>query len=289
MLWNEKPAGPAVILCPTDFGGHARHALAYAAALAGPANAAIALMHVTPLPLPSVEDDELPDWMPDGVSPGTLLLDEMQKLAAPLRAAGLTTHIHVREGVPGEEILRAASELDADLIAMGTHGRRGLRKLLGSHAEHVLRFATCPVLTVSRALAAGEERSIRLGRILCAASGAKHSLSTIAYAARMAARAGSHLTLLHVREPGRADELPLPAEGVGAAFEQRVVSGVPSAEIVHAAREDDADLIVVGSHEGATSTAGFLGSTCARLVQAAPCAVLTVPAPVPAPAARRSA
>jgi nucleotide-binding universal stress UspA family protein len=77
--------------------------------------------------------------------------------------------------------------------------------------------------------------------------------------------------------------------GVPAAFEQRVVTGAPSAELVHAAREDDADLVVVGRPEHAASPLGFVGTTCGRLVQAAPCAVLTVPRAVPVAAARLSA
>lgn len=56
---------------------------------------------------------------------------------------------HQRTDVPSEEITRLASELDADLIVVGTHGRRGLsRLLLGSVAEGTVRLAPCPVLVV---------------------------------------------------------------------------------------------------------------------------------------------
>ena len=55
----------------------------------------------------------------------------------------------IRAGVPWEEVLNAATQLKADLIVMGTHGRRGLeRALLGSVAEKVVRMARVPVLTV---------------------------------------------------------------------------------------------------------------------------------------------
>jgi nucleotide-binding universal stress UspA family protein len=54
-----------------------------------------------------------------------------------------------REGYPPEVIVEAARELDVDLVAMGTHGRTGLRHLLlGSNAERVIEHAPCPVLTV---------------------------------------------------------------------------------------------------------------------------------------------
>jgi nucleotide-binding universal stress UspA family protein len=59
------------------------------------------------------------------------------------------------ELMTGEDIAhriqRAAQEFNADLVVLGTHGRRGVRRLmLGSVAEHILRIATCPVLLISR-------------------------------------------------------------------------------------------------------------------------------------------
>jgi nucleotide-binding universal stress UspA family protein len=55
----------------------------------------------------------------------------------------------LREGIAWEEINRVADELGADLIVIGTHGRKGLaRALLGSVAENVVRTATRPVLTI---------------------------------------------------------------------------------------------------------------------------------------------
>jgi nucleotide-binding universal stress UspA family protein len=54
---------------------------------------------------------------------------------------------HLREGVPGECILKTAIELDADLVVVGTRGRRGMSKMVfGSVAEQVLHHAQCPVL-----------------------------------------------------------------------------------------------------------------------------------------------
>jgi nucleotide-binding universal stress UspA family protein len=55
----------------------------------------------------------------------------------------------LRSGAAWEEILLAAAAIQADLIVVGTHGRRGLnRALLGSVAEKVVRMASMPVLTV---------------------------------------------------------------------------------------------------------------------------------------------
>lgn len=56
---------------------------------------------------------------------------------------------HQRLDVPSEEIAALAAELRADLVVVGTHGRRGLsRLLLGSVAEGIVRLAPCPVLVV---------------------------------------------------------------------------------------------------------------------------------------------
>ena len=67
-------------------------------------------------------------------------------------AAGVSADAAVRCD-PGtracDEILKEASRIDADLIVMGTHGRRGVGRLvLGSDAEYVLRFSSVPVLIV---------------------------------------------------------------------------------------------------------------------------------------------
>jgi nucleotide-binding universal stress UspA family protein len=62
---------------------------------------------------------------------------------------GQNTSIYVYHGYPAREIIRAASELNADLIVMSTHGRSGLSHiLLGSIAEKVVRYAACAVLTI---------------------------------------------------------------------------------------------------------------------------------------------
>lgn len=56
---------------------------------------------------------------------------------------------HLRLDAPAEETAQLAADLDAELVVVGTHGRRGIRRLLlGSVAEGVVRLAPCPVLVV---------------------------------------------------------------------------------------------------------------------------------------------
>jgi nucleotide-binding universal stress UspA family protein len=58
---------------------------------------------------------------------------------------------HVTAGSAWKQVLQAAIDLQADVILVGTHGRKGLeRMVLGSVAERVTRSASCPVVVVRR-------------------------------------------------------------------------------------------------------------------------------------------
>ena len=60
---------------------------------------------------------------------------------------GIVCDGEIRHGVPYEEIINYAKEIDVDLIVMATHGHTGLSHiLLGSVAEKVMRHASCPVM-----------------------------------------------------------------------------------------------------------------------------------------------
>lgn len=73
----------------------------------------------------------------------------LQGVAAKLEPVAAGVETTVRFGQPAEEILAYADEIEADLIAMTTHGRSGLsRWVYGSVADKVLRGAQCPVLLV---------------------------------------------------------------------------------------------------------------------------------------------
>jgi nucleotide-binding universal stress UspA family protein len=75
----------------------------------------------------------------------------VQAQVAELRPEGLVFFVHARIGNPAEQLLGLATEAEADLVCVGTHGRSGVKRLLlGSVAEHVVRHARCPVL-VARA------------------------------------------------------------------------------------------------------------------------------------------
>jgi nucleotide-binding universal stress UspA family protein len=74
----------------------------------------------------------------------------LKRIADRLGALGLSVTTETRMGSPGSDIVRYADEVDAGLIALTTHGRSGLRRvIMGSVAEHVLRKAPCAVFVKS--------------------------------------------------------------------------------------------------------------------------------------------
>jgi nucleotide-binding universal stress UspA family protein len=86
----------------------------------------------------------------------------LRRLTARLRRRGLDVHSEQPEGLAAERIVQRAREWPADLIAMTTHGRGGLERLiLGSVAEAVLRQAPCPVLLVRVTEASSEAQRPR--------------------------------------------------------------------------------------------------------------------------------
>jgi nucleotide-binding universal stress UspA family protein len=69
---------------------------------------------------------------------------------------------HLAQGSPAEELVQLASDLEADLVVVGTHGRRGVKRfILGSIAERTVRLATCPVL-VERPKATAKDEAPRI-------------------------------------------------------------------------------------------------------------------------------
>jgi len=73
----------------------------------------------------------------------------LHAMAEKMRAKGLAVKIEMPQGQPAEAIVARANALDADLIAMTTHGRGGLARLfVGSVADEVVRTASCPVLLI---------------------------------------------------------------------------------------------------------------------------------------------
>ena len=144
---------PRNILVPIGLEDPAAQVLDYAVALAAKLDAKLHVLHAVPWPLLGAE-------IPIAVT--ETAMDEIMahkqqafdELVAAHTAKLPVSSALLKKGDARTAILAAAEELRADLIVMGTHGRRGVSRLvLGSVAESVARTAPCPVLLVRSGLA----------------------------------------------------------------------------------------------------------------------------------------
>jgi nucleotide-binding universal stress UspA family protein len=138
------------IVHPTDFSRGSAAALRRAVALAKACRAPLVLVHVMTPPSPFVGEDSAPSSYAELLA--VARRSAKRRLAALLartRREGVRARSVFAEGLPADEILRAARRARADLIVMGTHGRTGLSHFfMGSVAERVVRESRCAVLTV---------------------------------------------------------------------------------------------------------------------------------------------
>lgn len=134
------------ILVPVDFSESSETALDWATVLARDTGATLLIIHVETVPL-TTGGGEYIYAIPE--PPTQELLERLNKVVP--KDASIPVVHRLLAGDPADAIIRAAESDEADLIVMGTHGRRGITRLLmGSVAEAVVRRATCPVLTVKQ-------------------------------------------------------------------------------------------------------------------------------------------
>ena len=140
---------PRTIVVATDFSECADNALAYAAELGAHLDATLHLVHAISIPVMGVAEM--------GIAYASINIESATRSAqaslddrvAQYRDRVSLAPTRLEVGDAREMIDNVASLVGADLVVMGTHGRRGLRRaLLGSVAESVVRSAPCPVLTI---------------------------------------------------------------------------------------------------------------------------------------------
>jgi nucleotide-binding universal stress UspA family protein len=134
------------IVAATDFSEAADDALHYASSLAVAFRASLHIVHVVEDPWPIGTETYVRSA---AEVRGLMEYDAQILLAERLGAVGGDTTSEVAFGTPARAIADIAASRDADLIAMGTHGRGPIAHvLMGSVADRVMRIAGCPVLTV---------------------------------------------------------------------------------------------------------------------------------------------
>lgn len=129
------------ILVATDFSDCSKEAYAEAIQLARQLKGTVLLTHVIE-PVGSVHIEPLA-YLELKVG------QALDRMAHPAREEGLLVETHLFKGDPAGEILKAAEDLQCDLIVMGTHGRTGISRLLmGSVTERALRASPVPIVAV---------------------------------------------------------------------------------------------------------------------------------------------
>jgi len=276
------------ILFPTDFSDASRGALPYAQTLAKLYGATILVAHSIPAePHQAIVMDRLPTQ--DNLE----LQDAHQKLEDFTKVqtfGGIPTKTLLDRGDVGEVIAEMIHEHDVDLVVLGTHGRRGVTKLiLGSAAEKIYRSASCPVMTIGPKVHRPENWKLR--RILCPVDVSEDPEPVVSYALSLAEENQSEFILLHaiplvpwqhheeIRENSRrALEELIPAQARDWCTPQCVVRWEHPAEaILREAQERDVDLIVMSVHRLRVSmlSAHLPWPIASEVVGQAACPVLT--------------
>jgi nucleotide-binding universal stress UspA family protein len=288
------------ILCPVDFSDSSRRALDHAAAVAGWYGAGITVLHVFPI-MPVMD---VPPLVLEERDRNRLTAD-LLRFTAHLPATIPIDHVVQDATSVHEEILKHARALSADLVVLGSHGRSGLnRLLLGSVTERVMRKAPCPTLVVPPAV---PDRSpaepVQFRRILCPIDFSEGSARALEFAMTLAEEADAQIELLHVIEAlpelsGFSPPAGVDLDRVRAAAEAdrlrqlralvpdearsyctvttAVREGGVYGEILTAAAEHQADVIVMGVQGRGAVDLLIFGSNTARVARRAACPVLIV-------------
>ncbi|MFB6249303.1 MAG: universal stress protein [Salinibacter sp.] len=295
------------LLLPTDFSTCADHALIHAVEVADRFDARLHILHVV---------NELdPDWY--GITDAQKRAGELRKQIreeaqdrlhdlVPDAEVDTTVSLQLSFDV-ADSIHEYVEERAIDLVVMGTHGRRGIdRLMLGNVADKIVRHATCPVMTVrEEAPRTGAEDEAAFQDVLAPIDFSDYAREALQVSKTFASVYDARLHLLFVAEkrtvptfsdtgiPGigvvemdpeivdnaeRAlKQLDADVEGPDVQSTYHVREGEVSADIVDMAETKGVDLIVMATR-GLTGLSQFLlGSNTERVVRVAPCPVLTIP------------
>lgn len=216
-----------------------------------------------------------------------------------LRARGVRCDARLEWGKPEAVIVREAKALRASAVVCGTHGRRGVvRMLLGSVAERVLQTSARPVLLVPHV---SFRRAIR--RVLVAMDFSPVSGAALGSAEALCASGEADLHVVHVLDPGLGaayafsahpgffEEMRRRREEAARLFEEirrrlsrrgvahvlHLEQGDPAEKILRLADKVNPDLLVVGTGGRRGFLRLFVGSVARRVVRGTPCPLLATP------------
>jgi len=189
------------ILVATDFAPCSRTAVRLTAALAHRTGKSLVMVYV--VEPPSIEMPGMPliaGWETDVVRSAERTL---AREASDLREQGIAAEARVVIGSAARTILEVARETRADLIVLGSHGRKlGAQLFLGSVAENVVRSSSCPVL-VARDAEPDIQRWRKGGqlRLAVATDGSPATSAALSWVGRFSAEQPCELSLLRIYWP----------------------------------------------------------------------------------------
>lgn len=202
----------------------------------------------------------------------------------------------VCEGDPADVIVDIAQEKKADLIAMGTHGRKGLKRLImGSVTSGVIVNAPCDVLVVKKPCT---ECTGGYKSVLVPFDGSEFSKKALLHACEIAKIDDAEVTVLYsipryeemvgfMKTGGIHNSLELEARKVidkakevalaqGVSIKPAIEEGNAADKTVELAKKLGSDLIVMGSYGWRGINKAIMGSTTERVIMDSPCPILAV-------------
>jgi len=302
---TESSAAGAKILVATDFSVNASLALDRAGELAKARGVPILLVHATAVDSVRASGSLLPNVPPEFEEKVRRACSEgLERLAQDVRSEGIAVETRLLDGPPAQTVVDLAAAESASLIVVGARGSTGFAHiLLGRIAEEIVRLASCPVLTVHPSDAEPLEE---IERVLVPYDFSAHSVSALDAAIDLLGdRASSvEIVLLHAidipmvlvpivalavapsslraelaeKAQGKLDEIATRLRKRGLRVRVETGTGDPESVITNTAGKESIDLIVMGKRGTSKLNDLLLGSVAQRVVQHAPCPVLTVSA-----------
>jgi nucleotide-binding universal stress UspA family protein len=287
------------ILFPTDFSASADEVMKHAAFLARESGAELHVLHV--YDVPAARPTSGPDAGETDFK--KRISERVNQISGEYGGEGLRTVAVIRTGeAPAPVINDYAREAAIDLIVLGTHGRRGLRRVfMGSVAEETVRSAPCPVYCIRQDSEEHTPAPRFPQRIIVPIDFSEYAARAVA-AARRFAIGDAEIHLVHVVEemvPPAIYGLEYPTyHDMTAEVEQHakvelgnlagsivggegqviqaVITGYPASAITDYAQDNDADLIVLTTHGRSGVERLLLGSVTEKVIRTSDVPLLIV-------------
>jgi nucleotide-binding universal stress UspA family protein len=267
----------SVIVCATDLSAESTAVVSKAAEMSKLLGLPLQLFHVFDLPFSPEVLDEISDNLRRGAEA------KIASQAEPLRARAVAVRTCVQLGVK-DDIVRHARAVDAQLLVLGTHARKGTaRFFLGSVAEHAIRTSPCPVLVIPPATQAhpAKTRPDAPLEIVVGIDFSPASDAALAWLRSLLEHVSCNVRLVHLYSPAREHERlgfapPMPFEinsevvttlardlrahvhaqaGTDFALHVRPSWGGEEDPLAWEAETDGADLLLIGTSQTRRSTA----------------------------------